>query len=95
MRTPLSPRSLRTSSTHRATSCSHARFLRNAVAKQAAGAASFEARERIDSDTKPLSCPNHAYILALFTGHIASQTRVRTRLFAGDSGCVRVFGAFV
>jgi hypothetical protein len=33
--------------------------------------------ERIDEDTRSLSCPHQAYILALFTGHIASQTRVR------------------
>jgi hypothetical protein len=29
--------------------------------------------ERIDYDTRPLSCPNQGYILTLFTGHIASQ----------------------
>jgi hypothetical protein len=43
------PCSLRTNSKHRATSCSHARFLRNAIADEAAApSSSFEARERID-----------------------------------------------
>jgi hypothetical protein len=37
-----------TSSEHRATSCGHARFLRSAIAKEAAAPSSFEARERID-----------------------------------------------
>jgi hypothetical protein len=37
---------LRTNGKHRTTSCSHARFLSNAIAKEAAS--SFEARERID-----------------------------------------------
>jgi hypothetical protein len=32
----------------RVTSCSHARFLSNAIAKEAAAPSSFEARERID-----------------------------------------------
>jgi hypothetical protein len=38
----------RTSSERRAASCSHARFLRNAIVKEAAAPSSFEARERID-----------------------------------------------
>jgi hypothetical protein len=41
-------RSLETSSKHPATSCSHARFLRNAIANEAAAPSSFEARQRID-----------------------------------------------
>jgi hypothetical protein len=41
-------RLLRTSSKHRATSCSHARFLSNAIANEAAAPSSFEARERIE-----------------------------------------------
>ena len=41
-------RSLGANSKHRATSCSHARFLRNAIANEAAARSSFEARERID-----------------------------------------------
>jgi hypothetical protein len=40
--------SQRTNSEHRATSCSHARFLRNAIANEATAPSSFEASERID-----------------------------------------------
>jgi hypothetical protein len=40
---------VRTNNKHRATSCSHARFLRNAIANEAAApSSSFKARERID-----------------------------------------------
>jgi hypothetical protein len=45
---PLTRRLPGTSSKHRATSCSHARFLRNAIANEAAAPSSLEARERID-----------------------------------------------
>jgi hypothetical protein len=40
----VSRRPLRTISERRATSCSHARFLRNAIVKEAATASPFEAR---------------------------------------------------
>jgi hypothetical protein len=47
---------------------------RDAVLDDFAAVVRGEGADRLGHET--LSCPNQAYILALFTGHIASQTRV-------------------
>jgi hypothetical protein len=73
----LRTRTLRTSSKHRATRL-QPRAL--ACAMRSPKRRRWRRRSRRGSGSirtrDPLSCPNQAYILALFTGHIASQTRV-------------------